>query len=393
MPENVIFPNGRGESTATATLEDINATKLVRLTFDNSLIVDYNEDYYGCSKRIFAKIDVTYKRIVPEDEEGMAVIPAGTGFIMQTNKDTWNFFHAVDNDMKQNIVSYAEFVKGLEVNPSEKKSNTGWNLVGNPWQCFYNSHSLNFTAPITVWDNYNNKYVAYSITDDDYAIRPNEAFFVQCPNEEYKTIGFPIQGRQFTDVIASQNAAPAMNRALKERRLIDVVLTASDQCNDKTRVVLNEKAKLDYEMTCDASKFMSIDNSVPQLFTTDAEGTQYAINERPMYDGSVKMGLYIAKSGTYTISVSRCDMEKVILVDNETGETTDITYDEYTFSTDAGTFTNRFELVFEADDPNGIEKAIANTKTENKIYNIAGQRVNANNMRGIYIINGKKVIK
>lgn len=394
LSENVIFPNGRGESTATATLEDIDATKLIRLTFDNSLIVDRSEDYYGCSKQIYAKIDVTYKRVIPEVDEGMAVIPAGTGFIMQTNKDTWNFFHAVDNDMKQNLVSYTEFVKGLEVNPSEKKSNTGWNLVGNPWQCFYNNHCLNFTAPITVWDNYNSKYVAYSITDDDYAIRPNEAFFVQCPNEEYNTIGFPVQGRQFTDVIESQNAAPAMNRGQKDRMLIDVVLTASDQCNDKTRVVLNEKAKLDYEITCDASKFMSMDNSVPQLFTLDAEGTQYAINERPMYDGIVKMGLYVAKGGTYTISIGRCDMEKVMIVDNETGETTDISYGEYTFSTDAGTFTNRFELVFEADDPNGIEKAMADTKTEDEaIYNMAGQRVNANNMRGIYIVNGKKVIK
>lgn len=394
LSENVIFPSGRGVSPTTATLEDINATKLVRLTFDNSLIVDSSEDNYGCSKRIYAKIDVTYKRIVPEVDEGMAVIPAGTGFIMQTNKDTWNFFHAVDNDMKQNLVSYTEFVKTLEVNPSEKKSNTGWNLVGNPWQCFYNNHCLNFTAPITVWDNRNSKYVAYSITDDDYAIRPNEAFFVQCPNGEYNTIGFPVQGRQFTDVIESQNAAPAKDRNLKDRRLIDVVLTASDQCNDKTRVVLNEKAKLDYEITCDASKFMSMDNSVPQLFTIDAEGTQYAINERPMYDGIIKMGMYVAKSGTYTISISRCDMEKVMLVDNETGETTDISYGEYTFSTDAGTFTNRFELVFEADDPNGIENTMADTKTKNEIiYNIAGQRVNANNMRGIYIVNGKKVIK
>lgn len=395
LSENVIFPNGRGESTATATVEDIDATKLIRLTFDNSLIVDYSEDSYGYCKQIYAKIDVTYKRIVPEVDEGMAVIPAGTGFIMQTNKDTWNFFHAVDNDMKQNLVSYTEFVKGLEVNPSEKKSNTGWNLVGNPWQCFYNSHCLNFTAPITVWDNYNSKYVAYSITDDDYAIRPNEAFFVQCPNEEYNTIGFPIQGRQFTDVIESQNAAPAMNPAMKERRLIDVVLTANDQSNDKTRVVLNEKAKLDYETACDASKFMSMDGSVPQLFTLDAEGTHYAINERPMYDGIVKMGLYVAKSGTYTISIGRCDMEKVMLVDNETGETTDISYGEYTFSTEAGTFANRFELVFDAaNDPNGIGKAMADTKTENEIiYNTAGQRVNANNMRGIYIVNGKKVIK
>lgn len=398
LTENVTFPGGSvGRTPTTATLEGLEATKLIRLTFDNSLIVSSDVDYYGYHKQIYATIDVTYKRVVPEEDEGMAIIPAGTGFIMQTNKTTWNYFYAVNNATKQNLVSNQEIVKALEFYPSEKKANTGWNLVGNPWQCFYNSHCLNFTAPITVWDAYNKKYVAYSITDDDYAIRPNEAFFVQCPSEEYNTIGFPVQGRQFTDVIESQNAAPAKNPGLKERRLIDVVLTSGDKGNDNTRVVLNEKAKLDYEMTCDASKFMSMDNSVPQLFTLDAEGTQYAINERPLSDGIVKLGLYVSKSGTYTISIGRCDMDKVMLLDYETGETIDISYGEYSFSTDAGTFTNRFELVFDAEnDADGL-KEFKNSEdrkdSEDAIYNIAGQRINADKMRGIYILNGKKVIK
>ena len=395
LAENVTFPCGSNNRT-TASLEGIEATKLIRLTFDNSLVEGY-------TRQIYAKIDVTYKQVVPEADEGMAVIPAGTGFIMQTNKDTYNYFHAVDNAKKQNLVSNQEFVKTLEVCPSEKKANTGWNLIGNPWQCFYNAHCLNFTAPITVWDASNSKYVAYSITDDDYAIRPNEAFFVQCPNEEYNTIGFPQQGRQLTSVIESQNAAPAKSSAQNERRLIDVVLTASDNSNDNTRVVLNEKAKLDYEMTCDASKFMSMDNTVPQLFTLDAECTQYAINERPMYDGIVKMGLYVAKSGRYTISIGRCDMEKVLLIDYETGETIDISYGEYSFSTDAGTFMDRFELVFDAgDDPNGIATIDhSSLNSEQPVYDLQGRKVangqssmfNVPSRKGIYIVNGKKVIK
>lgn len=395
LAENVTFPCGSNNRT-TASLEDIEATKLIRLTFDNSFVEGY-------TRQIYAKIDVTYKQVVPEADEGMAVIPAGTGFIMQTNKDTYNYFHAVDNAKKQNLVSNQEFVKTLEVCPSEKKANTGWNLIGNPWQCFYNAHCLNFTAPITVWDASNSKYVAYSITDDDYAIRPNEAFFVQCPNEEYNTIGFPVQGRQLTSVIESQNAAPAKSSAQNERRLIDVVLTASDNSNDNTRVVLNEKAKLDYEMTCDASKFMSMDNTVPQLFTLDAECTQYAINERPMYDGIVKMGLYVAKSGRYTISIGRCDMEKVLLIDYETGETIDISYGEYSFSTDAGTFMDRFELVFDAgDDPNGIATIDhSSLNSEQPVYDLQGRKVangqssmfNVPSRKGIYIVNGKKVIK
>lgn len=356
--------------------------------------VQYKIGYYDGGNRAANGATGSWKTFDKEND----VIPAGTGFIMQTNKDTWNYFHAVDNATKQNIVSNREFVKTLEVNTSAQKANTGWNLVGNPYQCFYNSHCLNFTAPITVWDAYNRKYIAYSITDDDYAIRPNEAFFVQCPNEEYNTIGFPLQGRQFTDVIASQNAAPAKNHVQKERMLVNVVLTAGDKSNDETRVVLNEKASLDYEMECDASKFQSMDNSVPQLFTLDADGTRYAINERPGGDGVVKMGLYVSAGGTYTISIGRCDVEKVMLVDYLTGETIDLSSGEYSFKTDAGTFTDRFELVFDAENSaTGIkdleDNNVVNSNTGEAIYNIAGQRVNANATRGIYIVNGRKVIK
>ena len=69
--------------------------------------------------------------------------------------------------------------------------------------------SLRMSPPITVWDysaNYYGNYVAYSIIDDDYAIKPLEAIFVQCP-DEVNSISFPIDGRQLTDVIESQNAA------------------------------------------------------------------------------------------------------------------------------------------------------------------------------------------
>lgn len=290
------------------------------------------------------------------------------------------------------MVATTEYVKTLDVNDSETASNKGWNLVGNPWQCFFNNHYLNFTGPITVWDTYNKTYVAYSITDDDYAIRPNEAFFVQCPDAEHNTIGFPKEGRQLTAEIVNQNPvqANAFARAAQAdvRRLVDVVISDGEH-QDQTRIVLNDGASMDYELTCDASKMMSMDVSVPQIFSIGNEGTSYSINERPVADGTVVLGFYAGKAGEYTIKLSRNGAEAVTLIDLQTGDETDLVNYEYTFTADAGTVNSRFVLNFNpvVTSINAVESEDA----ENAAYNTSGQRV-SKSTKGILIQNGKKII-
>lgn len=323
------------------------------------------------------------------------IIPAGSGFIYQTNVNTNTQFVAAETENKYGTLRTTEFNKTLAVNASETASNRGWNLVGNPYQCYYNNHCLNFTAPITVWNG--STYVAYSLTDDDYAIRPNEAFFVQCPNEEYTTLGFPIQGRQLTSVIESQNAVKAMTAQTKTRQVVNLTIS-NGETEDMTRVVLNESASLAYEVNRDASKFMSMDESVPQLYTLDEEGTQYAINERPIGDGSVALGFYVGKDGNYTIAVSRCDAESVFITDNLTGETIDITNGAYNFSAKAGTDNTRFILSFVSHNATAIQevdKTGINEKAD--VFSLDGKFLGTDASRldaGVYIIRqGKKVRK
>ncbi len=271
-----------------------------------------------------------------------AVITAGTGFIVQASADCWLTFTALDNESKQFVVSNEEFVKALAANPSEKASNAGWNLVGNPWQCWYNIYALNFTAPITTYDVYNKKYNAYSIIDDDYAIEPNEAFFVQCP-ENINSISFPETGRQLTNEIVNQQSAPARKVSDGNRQLVDVLLSCGD-ANDRTRVVFNDAASMEYETACDASKFFATEGTCPQLYTIGGEGTEYAINERPYDGGNVQLGVMLAKDGKYTFSLPRCDAKEVVLFDNATGVLHNFADGDYIFTAEAGTYTGRFVL-------------------------------------------------
>lgn len=293
-----------------------------------------------------------------------AIIPAGTGFIYRTNKETSNVFYSVDNVNKQQVVSAKEFVKTLSLNASDDVTNSGWNLVGNPWQCYYNNHGINFTAPITVWDPLYSTYNAYSLIDDDYAIKPNQAFFVQATSE-MSQIGFPAIGRQFNDEILWQSPSAAPTRAAIKRQLINLTLSSGEQ-TDRTRVVINDAASLGYDATTDASKFMSFDASVPQLYSLGEGNSRFAINERPANDGLVKLGFYAPADGEYTIATTRCDAGSVELIDIETGKTVDIANNQYTFKATKGTFDARFAISI-LGKATGIEQLSDDTDSEDAI--------------------------
>lgn len=362
-------------------------TKVGDITCNASYVVRY----YDGANRAENGTGGNWKNYSKDD-----IIPAGTGFIFQTSQEGWSTFKAQDNASKQYVLANKIFTKALSVNASENKEHKGWNLVGNPWMSYYNIHKLNFTAPITCWNAYNQNYIAYSVIDDDYAILPNEAFFVQCPNAEMATISFPIDGRQTTDEIESQNAARLMdimsdtpNAAVSSvRKLIDIELT-NGEMTDKTRFVLNTNAKIDYEMSCDASKFFSMNTSVSQIYTVQ-NGVQMAINERPAGDGIIQIGVMIPANGTYTIMSNRNDFMEAI-PDKLTGTETNLSNETYTFSAEAGTDNQRFELHLTTGEVTGITVVDKGQKEKNVYYNLNGQRVDVPTT-GVYVVNGKKVV-
>ena len=318
-----------------------------------------------------------------------SVIPAGTGFILQTSIVGKTTFKALNNASKQYALSTLPFTKALQANDSDVPANKGWNLVGNPWQCYYNIHKLNFTAPITVWNG--SGYTAYSVIDDDYALQPLQAFFVQCP-DEVASIGFPTEGRQLNKTIESQNATRPLHATSATRLLLDIELTSADELTDKTRVVLNEAASTDYETTCDASKFFSMDENVPQLFTIESDGTQYAINERNLGNGIVGLGLYIPTSGTYTLRLTRNDIGMVYLVDNETGDRCDLSLGDYTFVADAGFNQVRFHLEFADNATTGISQTDTKKNETPTTYDMQGRRTSLAQPGVKVLSNGQKVM-
>lgn len=265
-------------------------------------------------------------------------LTAGVGYIFQGSQSGTLTFQVPDakfDGENRDIL--------LQSHGADEVQDAGWNFVGNPYTSYFDLQDLGYDYPVTIWNGWS--YEAYNPQDDDYVLYPYQAFFVQKPNAE-DGITFHAAHRKTklqSEAARRANVAPRrMRRAAGvERRLVN--LTLSDgKVTDKTRVVFNARKRETYEVGCDAAKFMA--EGVPQLYSLDGQGVKYAINERPEGNGVVSLGYEVQAAGNYTIGLTRADVG-VMLKDKLTGASHDFSEGDYVFSSEAGTFHDRFLLV------------------------------------------------
>ena len=289
-------------------------------------------------------------------------------------EDNFRYFRfPAANATKQNIFAADNVVVPLTEYPAEFSQNRSWNLVGNPYASFFNIQQMDFGAPITTWNGYN--YVAYSLLDDTYNLRPGEAFFVQAPAGE-ASILFHKEGRnnvleqELTETEYYGYQAPAPRQtAVSSRRIFNFTLGNADY-TDRARLVLNEQASQLYEVNCDAAKMMSTNATVPQLFINE-NGVRYAIDERPAGNGTYTIGAYFGEDGTYTLhlSTAQADGTQVMLTDTETNQTVNISVGDYTFTAIEGTYPTRFSITMQVTTPTGMNNVDDVAKPYKRIEN------------------------
>ncbi|MCD8290439.1 MAG: leucine-rich repeat domain-containing protein, partial [Prevotella sp.] len=317
---------------------DVNVSDITPVLDETSWVI---RKYSGLA-RANSDMDNTWQNITID-----GTLQAGEGYIWQCTRSGTSYCQfivpAINNTNKNNIFTKDAVTLTLNEYQSEFSHNRSWNLVGNPYPCFYDSRFMEFSAPITVWNDYSRTYEAYSLTDDSRILRPGEAFFVQRPVDS-ETIVFPTDGRQTDRSVRDLTSTYSSVKRVQavERDIFNLYITDGN-ISDKTRFVINPTAQSAYETTTDASKFMSSDKSVAQLYTIE-DGIQMSINERPFGNGIVLLGTYFGSQGSYTISLdTQSDMD-VTLVDKSTGIETNLNVSNYTFDADAGTVEDRFYI-------------------------------------------------
>ena len=303
-------------------------------------------------------------------------LEAHTGYIFQTNTAGTLTFQVEPADVS---FSGATRQDALATHAAADAKNASWNFMGNPFPSYYDIDNTGYNAPITVWNG--TSYVAVRPGDDQYQIGPFQAFFVQKP-EAVTSVEFPFEGchtySQWADIVAGKNKAPR-RAGQKNRLLVNLTIGRDETVDDRTRVVFNEQKTTAYELDCDAAKFLSSE-PVAQLYSLDDEQSQYAINERPQ--GDVRLGYVAAEGGMLTITAERMD-QPLLLYDKLMNIQHDLSTGGYMFSTEAGTFNDRFVMTI-----NGHATAITQqpspiTQQPTDVFSLGGAHVSSKGTDGL----------
>lgn len=298
----------------------------------------------------------------------------GKGYIFQSaNGDTLTMTFPKPNLPNKDIA--VPLYQYNSINPWD----ANWNMVGNPFLAYFDMNALTgFTYPVVAWNGYG--YDTYRPGDDEYHFKPLESFFIQ--NVDLTKINFPIDGREtLTQAKSKLFSAPARRNTDGPTTRFIVNINLSDSTyTDRTRVVFNNQASVDYEMGVDASKMISTTAPV-QLYTIGKSNEQYSINERPAtIDGEmIQLGYYAAYAGEFTLSASRMDTT-IMIYDNVEKQYVDLSLGEYTFNTEAGFNNSRFAMCAteKQDTPSSIQDVNMENLSSVSVYTTTGQTIAEN---------------
>lgn len=368
--------NMRADSVLCKVKFETNTWHFISFQYDVQMSDVYalnNTDYvirqYNSAKRAAATGDQTDQTGASSNWEPVpadGVLQAGKGYIIQAANNTTTesgnnneavvVFPSRNTVTKNRLFTSNDIIVPLEEHASEFAHNRSWNLVGNPYPCYFSMNQLKdeFYSPIVLWTGDN--YQAYSPIDDDIILRPYESFFVQRPIDVEQMV-FGAEGRMhFNDALKATktdsqkpgvNNAPARSIDGAQRNVFNFTIEGCGSDN-RTRIVLNEKASMGYDSSRDAAKFFASKPSGAEIYV-DAD-VKYDICERPFADGTAQLAIRTAKAGEYTITLSgRYTADwTVMLTDRETGTTVNLCEGAYTFEAAAGTTAGRFQISFKS---------------------------------------------
>ena len=285
----------------------------------------------------------------------------------------------------------------------------GWNLVGNPYPCAIDMDAANgwlntnIDPTVYVYDSQHQSYTTYNLTTHigtNGGIRyiPSmQGLYVHCTANGVWSMDNRVR--------VAYNQPFWKGEEISTSNINQVrLLIKGNNFFDESVIAFANEATNGFDAMIDAYKLFSPEENVPQINTKTLENNsvKVALNNLPilkMYNSTVPVEITTGVAGKYTILANNLTIDPAVdvtLEDLKTKTFTDLRSSSYTFTTDAVSNENRFNVLFGA-----RPTTIKEINTENiSIYGDHKQIVIKNNSGStekslvtVYDILGKQIIE
>lgn len=247
-------------------------------------------------------------------------------------------------------------------NTDTPPNNIGWNYLGNPYfvsmgnpsepdellQIGIYEREIDASGNWTGNWNFTNDKIRYttqtfdcqnyiSLPSEQVSIAPFSAFFVQAASSG--TI-------LFNKTSSSIAQLPAKQISIDKEYEIGIVFSGIGKI-DYTGWLFADKFTESYDINADLDKF---DNQDLAIYSIGSIGKlAYMATNSSKATEPIKLGYNVSHTGEYTIAFdqehySTENLQTLYLMDKDKNISTDLLYSDYTFTTECGTFDDRFEL-------------------------------------------------
>ena len=217
------------------------------------------------------------------------------------------------------------YSKTLATTAGNITTNQNWYYIGN---ALFVEAGMSGVDMISRYNRAIGKWEEEPVSD---AVDPFDAFFVQ------------YSGDYAMSASLERTNAPMRDRkVVTEKYCLNI---AGEDTADKTYLYFEDEASAEgYVIGEDFLSFATIGGANTEIYTY-AGDIDYSFNTRPIENTLVYVGLYIAKAGTYTISLDNIsgNAETFVLYDNYEQDFVRLHLGEtYTFYSERGEFNDRF---------------------------------------------------
>ncbi len=253
---------------------------------------------------------------------------------------------------------------------NHKNTDSHWNVIGVPaFEDAAPQTSSEGFHSVYRWIPSTNTYEA-QVVSTDFKLQTMYAYMVQYAG----TINW-----QNVSVItkAPYQYADAKNYMIE-------LFFSNGEAEDHTYINLADEASTDFVLNED---MMKIDNAgFPNIYSF-AGAYNVAYNGTKFDNQTVMLGVSAPKNGTYTFAMPKDFSGKALLVDLESGETTDLNMSDYTVELNKGTYNNRFQLVLEVE----AKAPTAIDNVDGGLWRVDGKTKKLLINDNIYLINGGRI--